>query len=355
MADQDGNSDLKSLQGALTEKEQKKELSENERLKAKLYEMEQKNIRMEKDLEEAKAEKRKPGIPEILEDGKEIKKRRINSFGISDILLPPYRKNHIAVYRIIGTDEINPATLLPVEPVDTMIPGRYTLKDAFEKDPNKRKKTMKHLGVYSEDAIEKTQDWEDVPFPRGWKQVHIQDYYSLHVFLELHPLNKSNKYRPSNSAVVFERMDTQHSSPLVLGMMQNLMLEAGNFANKLSKDDVYAYAMGADPIIPTAGRQIHEIRTDVVKYAMASPMKFFRTTKNHKASIQINLYDAINFGVVEYNQDKKRFVLTPTDETLFTHTASEDPMESFVNHLAKEQNQPVYQAILDTYGHFKND
>src|SRR5690606_10847412 len=98
-----------------------------------------------KKLEYAQAEKRKPGITQLDDDGATLKKKRVNTTGLSDQMLPPYTQNTIAIYRILTSDGINPATNMPVEPVDTCIPGRYKIYDPFEKDVYRRDKYMKNV------------------------------------------------------------------------------------------------------------------------------------------------------------------------------------------------------------------
>ncbi len=337
-----------------------KEDRENERLKAKLYEQEQENLRMKKQLEEALAEKRKPGITSVDEDGKTERKKRPNSWGLTDFVLPPYTKKRVAIYKICDGDEgINPATGLPVEAFDVLVTGRYTFYDKFEKDPLKRDKVIqnvigtKRVIVDGRPTLEENID--DVLFTKGWLQVSVEEDYPLYVFLELHPHNKSNKFRPNNAPKVFERMDINSHSRASQGVALDLTLDAGNSVKKMNKEEVLQYASQVPSINFSAGRPIHEMRTDLQRWAMANPIEFFKLNKNEKAGVQITVLDALAFGIIEYRADVKSYINLETDEKMGTHTASEEPMERLVKFLASEEGKETYLNLQERMNYWSNE
>lgn len=339
-------------------KQQERELRENERLKAKAYEDEQRIKRLEAQLAEALEPKRKPGIQVVEADGEYKKKKRINSSPLSDMMLPPYTKNQVAIYRIIGTDEINPATGLKVDPVDTLIPGRYTILDPFEPDPLKKDKVMANVigtETYIENGQSKTrQVIEDPVFIRGWLQVPVKDKYGLYIFMERHFMNKSNKFRPSNAPAVFERVDINQHSPAAQAASLDLSIDAGIAVRQLNKDQVLSCAMTANPPINTVKRRIDEVRADLTKYAMNNPIQFFKMNKNAAAAVKINVFDALAFGLVDYRPEIRQYVLSETDEEIFTHSVQEEPQEALIKFLAKPENAEKYQAIVDRLNHWEN-
>jgi hypothetical protein len=337
----------------------KKEDRENEKLKAKAYEDAQRIKSLEAQLEQAKEDKRKPGLNVVTEDGEYRRKKRVNSMGISDKMMPPLTKGRTAIYKIIGRDEINPATGLPAEITPTLIPGIYTLYDRFDPDPGKRNKVLQNIvrqgrkivgGVSTlEDEV------EDIVFERGFLQVSVEKEWNLHVFMELHPMNKSNKFRPSNAVAVFERVDVLTTSKASQSVARDLMLDAGNAVRKMEKDEVRAFAAQVvPPIVMSGGRPNSEIKDDLQAWAMANPMAFFKMNKNAEAAIQMNIYDAQNFGLIEYRPDTKSYILTDTEEVLHTHTAAEEPMKSFVKALGKTENKEKYDALLESMGYWKD-
>jgi hypothetical protein len=329
-------------------KQEDRELRENERLKAKAYEQEQQIKALQKQLEKAQEEKRVPGVQVVLPDGTYKKRKRTNSTGLSDILLPPYTKGVTAVYKMITIDEINPATGLKVEPVDTCLPGIYTVFDKGEEDPAKKNKVMqniKHQERYVEDGQSKLRDVvEDIIFYRGFLTVNVETQYNLYVFMERHPMNKSNKMRPRNYVAAFERMDIQTKSKTFLGAQLDLAVDAALAIRDMKKDEIIGYAQQAK-LVTSGGRPLHEIRTDLTQWAMNNTIEFYKMGKNMEASVQLNILDAINFGLVEYRNDLKSYLLTETEEVMFTHTAGEEPMKAFVKAMCKEENAAYYKAI----------
>lgn len=327
---------------------------ENERLKAKQYDQDQRIKALEAQLEHAKAEKRKPGITEVDEDGQQRYRKRPNSLGLSDLIMPPYTKGRVAIYRICGAESINPATGLPVEPVDIMIPGRYILHDRFEKDPLKRDKVMKNV-VGTETVVENGEEVqkeviEGVIFERGWLQVPIESEFNLYVFIELHSNNKSNKFRPKNAPQIFERVDINYKSAASKGATLDLGIDAAIEIRKMDRETIYAYATSAE--IPTMlngnKRLLKDISTDLTAWAMANPILYYKLNKNAKAAIQITVIDAINFGLIGYRPDVKGYVNLETDEVICNHTAAEDPMDKFVKYLANdERGKEWYEQIQE--------
>lgn len=317
---------------------------ENERLKAKQYTVEQDNIRLRAMLEEAQAEKRKPGLTVVDEDGNQKKRKRPNTWGLSDMIMPPFTKGRVAIYRILGLDGLNPATGLPVEPTFTLVPGEYTLYDKFDADPLARDKPVRNV-IRTERKVGKNGDVElvpvieDVVFERGWLQVPVESSYSLYVFMELHPNNVSNRHRPNNIPGIFERVDINYKSAASLGATLDLGIDAANEVTDMSKEDVLAYAAAvpAPATIITAGRPIGEIRHDLKRWVLNNPIPYYKLNKNAEAAIKMNVIDALNYGLIGYRPDVKGYADLETDEIICVHTAAQEPMEKLVKFLGSDE------------------
>lgn len=332
---------------------------ENERLRAKAYENEQRIKSLEAQLEAAKAEKRKPGITAIDEDGNERRKRP-NSFGLSDKILPPFIKGRIAIYRIVNAEAINPATGLPVEPVDVVIPGKFTINDPFERDPLRRRKKIRNI-ISTEEKIADQgfsveEDTAEITFRKGWKHVSIQDEYALHTLLELHPNNRNNKFRDRTQPVLFERVDIQVQSKSSQAAQANLSLDAGNEVRTLDVETLRGYSASVPEVFGAGNRPLIELRSDMMKWAMANPIAYFKLTNNTKAAIKINMMDAIDLGLVQYRQDKKGWVFIETEEVISNHTAAQDPMDVLVKYLASEDKDAKewYKVVMERLGYWDN-
>jgi hypothetical protein len=337
-------------------KQQKKENNENERLKAKNYDQEQQIKKLSAQLEYAKEEKRKPGITEVDQEGEVRPKKRPNSFGLTDLVMPPYTKGRVAIYKICAIEDINPATGLKVDPMDTMIPGRYTFYDKFEKDPARRKKVLQNIvgeERYNEDGKEKIRDVvDDILFTKGYLHVPVESEYTMYLFMELHPNNKHNRHRPKNYPVIFERIDINFSSKVSQSATRQLAIDAAIEIRQLKKDDLYSYAAAVKEI-STVKRRIDEIRDDLTAWAMNDPIAYYKLNKNAKAAIQIQVLDAINFGLVEYIRDKNGYVFQESEEVICIHTAAQDPMEELVKFLGKDEGKVWHKTILDRMNYWE--
>lgn len=345
------------------QKQAQKEEQSIERLQAKLYQQNLENERLKKDLEAALEEKRKPGITQVNEEGEQLRKKRPNTnrWGLTSLVLPPYTKGRVAIYKACDGDEgKNPATGLPVEPVDCLIPGQYTFFDRFETDPFKKDKVIQNI-TGSSTVIEDgkpvvRENMEDVILERGYKWVDVASDYPLYVFMELHPNNKSNKFRPSNAPKIFERVDINTKGLASQSASVDLALDAGNAVRDMKKDEVIAYAAETGCISTSVGRMPGEIKHDLKVWAMANPTLFFRMNKDAKATIQMVVLDAIQFGLIGYRKDKFSYVNLETDEIISTHTASEDPMDQLVKFLAKEgKGKEWYAHIQERLNYWNSD
>lgn len=342
-----------------SEKDAKKEERESERLKARLYEIERQNKVLQEQLEKAKEEKRKPGLTVVEEDGTQNRRKRPNTWGLTDLMMPPYTKGRVAIYKAIGIDGKNPATGLDVEPFPVLIPGRCTIYDKFEDDPLKRDKVIENVvgtESYEENGkIKRRNVIEDVVMDRGFLQVFVEKEYPLFCFMERHNMNISNPHRIHGSVAGFERVDINIKAPTSQGAALDLAITAGMEIKNMNKEDVLSYAAMVKEISTAAGRPVHEIRTDLQRWAMNNPIGYYKINKNAKAAIQINILDAINFGLVEYKIDRKGYVYVETEEVICSHTPAQEPMEELVKFLAKPEGKEWYGIILDRMNYWKND
>jgi hypothetical protein len=330
---------------------------ENERLKAKLWEMEgahKKDMAINREIIE---EKRKPGIAQYDEEDRKMKKKDArNPWGLTDLVLPPYTKGRVAVYQIINHEEVNPATNMPVESVPVMMPGRYTFFDRFEKTATAMNKIITNItGSKAKAGSTENEDTiEDIIFERGKLYVDIGKQYNLYVVMELHPNNKNNKFRPTNVPARFERIDINYKSKASLDATLDLGLQAVDEIKEMDKTQILQYATAVEDIISSAGRPIHEMRSDLKRWALNNPEKFYRMIPNNKAAIQLHILDAVTFGVIQYRVNEKGFCMVETDEVICSHTPSQDPMEQLVKFLSSKDGDKWYQAILKSMQYWED-
>lgn len=288
--------------------------------------------------------------------GSPERKKRAIDMGLSDLILPPITRKTIAKYRVIGGDQINPATgqLADVQPI--YLEGSYMLYDKGEGDLSKRQKLMQNKTGKKErirdrkTGLESIEDIiEPVEFINGVITVSVEAQYPLYVWLELHPLNKSNKHRENGIVPAFERIDIQtNKSTAFMLAEEELQEEALLEIRKMTKvDDINAYAASAG--IPTTEgnkqRDMALIKSDLRGWAYKNPRSFFALSKNARHAIKMTVLEADSFGIIEYDVDKRKWWVPYTMEPVHHVLAGNDPVMDFVDHLAKPDNVAMYDAI----------
>lgn len=274
----------------------------------------------------------------IREDGKTERKRRSVSLGISELLLPPYSRREIAVYKVKALSIKDPSTGDYPMPTNDEFAGTYRFFDKFETDPVRKWKTMRNLGGLKEQVnpinglVELKPVEEPLIFNYGILRINIQTHYRRYVFTELHPNNGSNRNRPQGAPIYFERVDIRNtkSEAFVLAEM-DLAMEAEQSVRKLSRDQVIGFAVTAG--IAVNGRQTQEISVDLRMFARNNPKKFFSMNNNISPAIRIDILDAQSQGLIEYDTDKRRWIDYDTQEKLHVVGVDEDPIESLVAEL----------------------
>lgn len=275
------------------------------------------------------------------DDGKMERKKRAVSLGISELLLPPYSRREIAIYKIKSSSIKDPSTGDYPLPTNDEFAGRYRFFDKYVKDPAGKWKTMFNLGglrEYYNDASGKTElrhTVEPVVFNNGILRVNTQTNYRLYVFMELHPNNGTNRNRPHGTPIYFERIDIRNSKSEVFKLAEmDLSIEAEQSVRKLSRDQLIGFAVTAG--IATAGRQTSEISVDLRNFARNNPKKFFSLNNNISPAIRMDVLDAQSLGLIEYDTDKHRWFDCDTEEKLHVVSVDEDPIESLVEALKKD-------------------
>lgn len=311
--------------------------------------------------------RKKPGAKIINEYGELERRRRPMNLGLSDMVMPPVMRKQVAKYRILGGDKIDPSTKMPADPVDIMYPGTYMFNDIGETDLSIRNKLIKNVTrpiivkdkVSGKDVIDDDQI-EGIWFRKGILTIDIMAHYIQYVFMELHPLNATNKFRPRSIQPEFERIDIKTiAGPQYAMAAADLAFEAESEVRTMTDRDRiigYATSMGITTTEGGKSRRLDHIRHDLGVVARSEPRKFFSVGGGDiRAAVKMNMIDAADWGIVEYDQDRRRWILASNEQALYTVMVQEDPMEGLVNFFASPAGQPIYETVMSLINYWNRD
>lgn len=250
-----------------------------------------------------------------------LKQRELitKSSGLSERVLPPLTSRQVAIYRSFEDDQVDPlileARFNKVLPPHTIIEGTYAFNDPFEPNLYQRSKLMKNISrldrrpeVVNGRATGKEvfeEQIDPVIFEAGWKRVNIITEYPLYVFLELHPLNKNNRYRNALTNAFF-REDITYRGNSTVALEQDLALEAEIKVRDMDSKDVMQYASAVpNGAINVVNRSIGDIRRDLRFYVRQHPRVFFDLIRNSASITQFIVAQSRDHGFVVYDKDLK--------------------------------------------------
>jgi hypothetical protein len=333
---------------AMTQKPKEEELEESEDDKDEQVETEAEKKKKEKAAK--KAADPRPRIP-VVYQGQELRRKRAVDIGLSEKILPPLTKGVMAVYRLIASTRIDPATKELAGDKDISLPGHYMLYDTFEPDPLKKRKPMYNYGnpkvEFDKDGNRKVVDTiKSIEFVTSTFRVDPERDYRLYTFMELHPLNGSNRHRENTGTpAMFERVDIKNfKSPGEIAAEMDLAHEAEYEIMKIvSKDKILGLAVSAN--VYQQGMGPGEAKNELRAWARKDPRKYFRLLGDIKPAIKLNLLTGMTFGIVEYRQDIKSFRFSESGDVFFTHVVGEEAVDACTDFLAKPENAALLTAL----------
>ena len=278
---------------------------------------------------------------------KERPKKKVskNSSGLDSRMLP--RQNKVlAIYKMFEVGQKDPLTGQEILPPPVILPSTYTLYDKYEEDANKRLKVMKSISGVEHRLNAKTKEMEpieiykDIEFSGGYLLINTQTQWNTFIFIELHPLNKSNKFRgqyPGIGEAIFERVDQHNLGTSEKVAIADLGLDAEVTVRDMGFNDckVHASAMGI---------KVEDVKSDEIKWnlrlaAKEDPRKFFATHPEPKHQIRVNILDAMSLGILLYNDSVRKFKLH--DETGAFHTVAlgKEAQEDLIEHFMSKEGE----------------
>jgi hypothetical protein len=317
------------------------------------------NLGNTRPLRRQKDPENRPQTKVIDYEGYTTRKKRAVDLNLSERVLPPLTKGRTAVYAWIDKRGVDPLTGEKPEPKDPWLPGTYMFFDPYEADPIRRNKLQRNLGRpqmgRDKDGKELIEDTIDpIEFTAGLLRVVPAQNYRKYVFMELHPLNASNPFRPRHVTPLFERVDIKSNKGDAYRTAEaELAFDAEKAVVDIEdRDKIIGYAVSTGDIL-TAGRLTDQIKTDLRIWARQYPRKFFAMHNNVEVPVRLNLIDAIGLGLIEYQHDKRRYVDPESDKVIFVTTIGKDPLEDFVAAMVKPENREIYNYIMELLNYWE--
>ncbi len=318
------------------------------------------SLRNTRPLRRQKDAENRPQTKVIDYEGYTSRKKRAVDLKLSEPVLPPLTKGRTAVYTWIEKRGLDPLTGEAPDPKDPWLPGTYMFYDKFETDPLRKNKMQRNLGRpqigRDKDDKEVIQDTiEPIEFTAGMCRIVPEQNFRKYVFMELHPLNASNPFRPKGVTALFERTDIKNNkNDAYRAAESQLAFEAEKAVVDIKdRDMVIGFAVSTGDIM-TAGRLTETIKTDLRMWARNNPRKFFVMNNNVEVPVRLNLIDAVQLGLIEYQPDKRRYIDPESDKEIFVTTIGKDPLEDFVSAMVKEENREVYNYIMELLNYWED-
>lgn len=261
--------------------------------------------------------------------------------------LSKLKRNDTVTYRIIGLGQVNPATGEPVIPADETFISDYTFHDPNEEDEYSRDKLIKNVTGHSlvEDGKGgqfRKESTAAVVFQLGFITVVPSKQLGLFVYLELHPNNASNKWRPGGATPVFERVQEAPTTRDLL-LHEELIEQATSLARRMSLADKRV-VLGDK----ANGKDSDAILYDVLQLAKASPREFIENAPDEKSKIKLHVTDALANNLLTHDEDTRKFILAgKKKEAIFTYApGAPDPTRALIDHLSEKDNRESYEKLV---------
>lgn len=278
---------------------------------------------------------------------KERPKKKVtkNSTGLDSRMLPKQNKA-LAIYKMFEVGQKDPLSGQEILPPPVILPSTYTLYDKFEEDPNKRQKVMKSISGIEHRLNSKTKEMEpfevykDIEFSGGYLLINTITQWNTFIFVDLHPLNASNKFRKDYHGIgeaIFERVDQQNLGTAQKMALADLALDAEITVRSMGFNDCKVHSAAMD--LPVANKKSDDIKWDLRIAAKEDPRLFFSTHPEPKHQIRVNILDAMSLGILLYKDSVRKFKLSDETGAFHTVTLGKEPQEDLIEHFLSEDGK----------------
>jgi hypothetical protein len=274
---------------------------------------------------------------------------------LSDQMLPPITRKRSAIYQLIGAeggftedkriDASDSQAARVVDVSDFEMHPSYTIYDEFEPDFGRKSKVVTYYDGVARASYKdpvtgemRSEIRQKVGLPRFVRGQHVCDImknYHQFLWFELHPGNKTNKFRDKSKSPLFERIDLKHYNPHVGQFRTELKLDAMNYVRSLSPDKAMDLAAALD--IPTFRVQPSDIKSALYVKAEADPEAVMFKSPNKAISVTVTVMRAMDLGIIDYDASKKQYFFAQnTSIPIFQVPLDEPPVQALARYLVED-------------------
>ncbi len=287
------------------------------------------------------------------------------SIDISEKMLPPITRKKIATYEVLAFTRKDPLVKegdATIDPAPVILPGRYSIFDPFERDLANSMKVIQNVvgkeridvrnPITGKMESQMVDNIQDIIMENGFLTVNMETEYSKYVFMELHPMNETCKWRQSTQGAVFRRQDFQYQSHVSRMFDMDLAMDAEKLIMNMEKDQILGMAAAFE--MQTVGRQIHELRYDLRIMARQDPKKIMFQRGDNFAAVRINVKDAMDWGLLDFvPEHNSYFFAADMNHPIHVVPVGQDPQESLAQFCLTEEGDQAYIEIENLLSFWK--
>lgn len=282
-----------------------------------------------------------------------------STYRLSQKMMPDTKKlKKPKMYRLCKVSEaktdryaVSESTGMPVVPMNPMyaLDSVAYVFDEYESDPFVRNKIIRNVvGSKVETQNGKpvvTEELAPVIFENGIFMV-LPNKVETYVFMERHPLNKSNKYRDTSKQPLFEAVEEAEAVALLSEFERiTFMADASQIIRDAKFDDKRAMAK-ATGVSGWESMDAKELVISLTKKAEQDPRDFIMKSFDEESKCRVQLSDAKILGLIECFPENKTWRFTDEGkETICEYKEGDVPEEALFKFLVSNKGAEKYKAL----------
>jgi len=270
---------------------------------------------------------------------------------LSDLLkVEPLQPGEKAVYRLVNAGKLD-SKKRPMFASGYYLVGTTSIYDQGDSG----NKTIENITSYTRMNTESGQSYlkpriDDVKFGKKNEITLTSAENNQYAFMERHPANDSNPYRPKGSKAVFRRVEQAKTKKWLMDA-DLLMLDAMNFVRDGNTEEL---APVAEAFALDKGAPLQDWRADLLKAAKKDPEKVLRSSTNGFLKHKVLLRDAIEFKFIFFDSKDRvwRWQINgehvKRGDILCKVEANQEAFESLINHIQSDKKGFADKREIDS-------